>query len=183
MALRTRQLTRTPALLALRRRRAAVLLLVGCSAVGCKQKSSDQTAAPVVSADRLRPNEAMLSKVSAFGIPVPKDLRVEGKFKTAVYLGGKANPGDLIDYFRSHVVADHLEIAGTATIFPRVYVKGDTSKRLYRIEITAVSLQYSKVVITDITPTRIDPALTQEQVLEQVGLNADGTLRDRLKLK
>jgi hypothetical protein len=159
------------------------LLFACCSALACKKAPSPDAPAVVISVDRLRPNEAALSKVSAFGIPVPRDLKVEGRFARVIYLGGPANPGDLIDYFRSHVVTDHLEIAGTSTIFPRVTVKGDEAKRPYRIEITGITEHYTKVVITDIMPTQINPALTQEQVLEQVGLNADGTLRDRLKLK
>jgi hypothetical protein len=39
------------------------------------------------------------------------------------------------------------------------------------------------VTIRDITPPPLTPGLTEEQRWEQVGLNPDGTLKDRLQLK
>lgn len=119
----------------------------------------------------------------AFGIPVPQGLRVTGRYLKSVYMTGKAGAGDLTEYFRTHVLTDHLEIAGRQTIFPRVYVKGDALKRIYRIEIASLGPRYSKVTIRDITPPPLTPGLSEEQRWEQVGMNPDGTLKDRLQLK
>lgn len=152
--------------------------------LGCKRDSAPagNSAQGGSTGDRLQANEDPASKASAFGIPVPKGLRILSRFTRAVHLGGRAKPEDLVDYFRSHVLVDHLEVTGTQTIFPRVYRKGDPQKRLYKIEISRAN-DYTSVVIEDVTPRPPTPGLTEAQRWERAGLNPDGTPKDLNKLK
>jgi hypothetical protein len=125
----------------------------------------------------------LLGTEKAFGIPVPRELKVKARFSQAVHLAGRARAADLTEYFRGYVLVDHLELSGTETIFPLVRVKGSPDSRLFRIRISEVSDKNSEVVIEDVTPPPTTPGLSETQRWEQVGMNPDGTLKDRLQLK
>jgi hypothetical protein len=131
----------------------------------------------------LRPDETAARTETAFGIAVPPSLRVQSRFAKSVYLAGNARAADLTEYFRGHVHVDHLEVSGTETIFPRVRIKGAQDGRSYRIQISAATAERSTVIIEDITPPPTERGLTEAQRYERVGLNPDGTLKDRLQLK
>jgi hypothetical protein len=149
---------------------------------GCKSK--DPPAAPAAATpDRLESNEPVLGTEKAFGIPVPRELKVKARFSQAVHLAGPARAADLTEYFRGYVLVDHLELSGTETIFPLVRVKGSKDQRLFRIRISEVSKKRSEVVIEDVTPPPTTPGLSEAERWEQVGMNPDGTLKNRLQLK
>jgi hypothetical protein len=157
----------------------ASLLLVSPS---CKSK--DPPAAPAAATpDRLKSNEPVLGTEKAFGIPVPRELKVRARFGESVHLEGPASAASLTEYFRGYVLVDHLELSGTETIFPRVRIKGSTDSRLFRIRISEISKKRSEVVIEDVTPAPTTPGLNEAQRWEQVGMNPDGTLKNRLQLK
>jgi hypothetical protein len=159
---------------------AAALLVASLATIGCKRKAEPtETAVP---ADRLTPQEQLPNEVRAFGIPMPRSLKLVQRFTDSVYLTGAGKVDELADYFRQYVDAGQVEIAGKRHIFPRATIKGDTSKRVYRIEITTVTPTRSTVKILDVTPPPFDPKLTEAQRWEQVGLNPDGTIKDRLKV-
>lgn len=158
------------------------LILVFFCLPGCKSKEN-QPAAAAVTPDRLKPNEPPLSTEKAFGIPLPRELKVKARFNKSVHLAGKARAEDLTEHFRGYVLVDHLEMSGTETIFPLVRVKGSADQRLFRIAISALATDRSEVVIEDVTPPPIAPGLTEAQRWEQVGMNPDGTLKNRLQLK
>jgi hypothetical protein len=151
------------------------------SLTGCKENQQQQ--APATTPDGLKPNEPVLGTEKAFGIPVPRDLHVKARFSKAVHLAGHAKAADLTEYFRGYVLVDHLELSGTETIFPLVRIKGANDKRVFRITISEIGKNDSEVVIEDVTPPPIAPGLTEEQRWEQVGMNPDGTLKNRLQLK
>lgn len=159
------------------------LILVSLGLPGCKSKENQPAAAAAVTPDRLKPNEPRLSTEKAFGIPLPRELKVKARFSKSIHLAGKARAEDLTEYFRGYVLVDHLEMSGTETIFPLVRVKGSRDQRLFRIAISAPAADRSEVVIEDVTPPPTAPGLTEAQRWEQVGMNPDGTLKNRLQLK
>lgn len=125
----------------------------------------------------------MLGTEKAFGIPVPRELHVKARFSKSVHLAGRAKAADLTEYFRGYVLVDHLELSGTETIFPLVRIKGANDKRVFRITISEIGKTDSEVIIEDVTPPPPTPGLTEDQRWEQVGMNPDGTLKNRLQLK
>jgi hypothetical protein len=65
-------------------------------------------------------------------------------------------------------------------VFPRVFVKGDKQKRIYRIEIHRAR-NLTTVNLRDITPPKVPQGLTEEERWERAGRNPDGSLKDPLK--
>jgi hypothetical protein len=160
-------------------------LLVSASCValaGCKSQQ-DSSAKSEVTPDRLKPDEPLVNTVEAFGIPMPRELKVQSRFPESVHLAGRAKVSDLTEYFREYVVVDHLEMSDSQTVFPHAHLKGKQDGRSYRITLTDQGSGRSQVIVEDVTPPPVTPGLTEAQRWEQVGMNPDGTLKDRLHLK
>jgi len=157
-----------------------LLLSVGCEASdsGPKLQFRPVSTAP----DRLQAGELLPNKQQIFGIEVPRGLRVASRFTDVVQLTGHLKPETVANYFRQHVLAQHVEIGPNRTVFPRVYVKNDPKKRIYRIEIVA-HRNLTTVNMRDITPPPVTQGLTNEERWERAGRNPDGTLKNRLQVQ
>ncbi len=159
---------------------AVALLIAGCkSDDGPKLKLRPQSSA---SPDRLSDDEVLPGREEIFGIEVPRGMRVSSRFADFAMLTGHARPEAVANYFREHVLARHVEVGANQTVFPRVYVKGDESKRIYRIEI-AHSRNRTTVSMRDITPPPETHGLSEQERWDKAGRNPDGTQKDRLKAR
>jgi hypothetical protein len=128
----------------------------------------------------LQAGETLPGREQVFGIEVPRGMRVASRFNDVVQLSGHAAPEAVANHFRDHVLAQHVEVGANQTVFPRVFIKGDQSKRLYRIEI-AHAQNRTTVNMRDITPPPVTEGLTEAERWERAGRNPDGTVKDPLK--
>jgi hypothetical protein len=135
---------------------------------------------PTATLDRLQGDEVLPGREMIFGIEVPRGLRIAARFADSAQLTGQGEPEAVANHFRGHVLAEHVEIGANRTIFPRVYVKGDKKKRIYRIEIHR-SRNLTTVNIRDITPPPVPQGLSEKERWERAGRSPDGSLKDPLK--
>jgi hypothetical protein len=161
-------------------------LLSACAAcwtgVACKQAAPDAAppAASSVVSDRLAPGEVLPGRGEAFGMEVPKGMQISSKFGTVIHLTGNRSVQELVDHFRERVVVSSIELTSERATFARAYVRTDTSKRLYSIDIARAGKR-TTVKLSDITPTPAAHGLSEAERLERAGFNTDGSLKDRLK--
>jgi hypothetical protein len=139
-------------------------------------------AAPSSSAapDRLTKQEALPGRERAFGIEVPSGMRVSSRFDDVIHLTGARSVRDLVSYFSKHVSVANVELLPDGALFARARVNGDTSPRLYRIDI-AQRGPISHVKLSNVTPPPVVQGLNDAERWQRAGLNADGSLKDRLK--
>ena len=169
--------------------RAAAIVFVACA--GCRRatpqddgtKSSGPSSAPagdLAPADHLAPGELLEGADNAFGLILPRRLRVEGAFAQVVYASGPLAVQPLVRYFRARLQDGSLREGETAASFEHVHVPGKPERELaIRIAATA---QTARVEIRDATPPEA-PALPDDRARwKRVGLTPEGRLLDRTHL-
>ena len=158
------------------------MIMLCLLASGCTQsKPAPPIRSDLRGQDRLKPNEPLPGRVMAFGIEMPRELNLTLRERTQVQLEGHVSAQSVASHIRKHVVAEHVELGENTIVFPRVYLKGDKSKRVYRIDISSRGNR-TRVKMADLTRPKAKPDLTPEERWEQAGRNPDGTLKDRLSL-
>lgn len=161
----------------------SALIAVAC-AWGCTRHAADEQApapAPASAApDRLSGQEALPGRELVFGIEVPSSMRVSSRFDDVVHLTGSRTVRDLVTYFSKHVSVANVELLPEGAVFARARVNDDARQRVYRIDISQRG-PISHVKISDVTAPPTIQGLSEAQRWERAGLNADGTLKDRLK--
>jgi hypothetical protein len=131
--------------------------------------------------DRLLPDEALPGVERVFGLEVPQGLSISAQFSDVAQLTGIVPAEAVVKKLRDQVIVEHLELGTERTVFPRVFVKNDPRKRLFRIEVSS-QRNRTDVRIRDITPPPVTQGLNESQRWEQAGRNSDGSLKDRLKV-
>jgi hypothetical protein len=172
---------------------ASIALLYGCkrhadSGVLAAAESAAPAAssAPLPPVAHLGPNELPPGTASAFGLVLPRGMKLFANFDKQAEAIGPLRPEEVANYVRDHVSSSRIELGAVGTVFPAVHVKGGDSTKTLRIEVVPLG-GHTKVIVKDITPpamrVEIDPNETDEMRWQKAGYNKDGTLRDRLKLK
>ena len=164
---------------------AVVLGITTLAAVcgGCRARSSHQAAAASASTtpkpvDRLAPGELAPGDAEAFGLVLPKGMKVKARFPGKVHARGKLRPEDVANYIRGRVIVRYVELGAAATIFPRVTIKQGAKDRLYTIEVAGTGGS-TQLTITDTTPPPKPPVkLSEAQLLERAGLTPGGKVKN-----
>jgi hypothetical protein len=173
------------------RRIAALALALAAAAVaGCKGDvrgapapapqvtATSSAAAPV---DQLLPGELAPGEEKAFGLPIPRRMRIEARFPDAVFAAGELSPNDVAAYVRPRVIAEGVEKGTAKTVFTRATVK-DAPERVLRIEIVARAGS-TALVVRDVTRPPAKDGLSEEQRWKELGLTPQGEPLDRTKLE
>lgn len=153
----------------------ATLLALPLVACGSKRGESVGQPAPsrTTPVDHLRPGEIAQGKELAFGLPLPRDIRVSARFPDAVFASGRVGFEALSNYVRERVDAESIDTGPTKTVFVQAAPKADPSRRL-RIE---VSLQRGMTELTIRDTSRKPPSdagLSQAERWHQAGVAPDG---------
>lgn len=127
--------------------------------------------------DRLPPGELMEGTEEAFGLPLPKKMRIDAAFRDSVHAIGSVDPGVLSNYVRQRVLVSHVEMADKRFVFPAVRIRGGDKDKIYRIEVQDRGHQ-SKLVVRDITPAPKVEGLTEAERWERAGMTPNGRLID-----
>lgn len=160
----------------------ACLLVFGLGA--CDRKQAEEESSPTTSAaakpktpDRLAPGELEEGKQDLYGLKLPAQMKLEGKFAKSGRASGRVRPEDLSDYVRERVDVAHVEIAAERTVFPKARIKAGDENRVYRIEVIPRG-KGSRLVVRDITKPPAPKGLSQAEMRRRAGLTPDGKQLD-----
>jgi hypothetical protein len=130
--------------------------------------------------DRLRPGELAPGSQEAFGLLLPRGMRVEQRFEKAVYAEGNLQAGAVANFLRERVKAGRIELAANKTVFSQVRLPG--ANRDYQIEVIG-GRRLCRVVVRDVTPEPAAAGLSEEERWKRAGLSPEGGVLDPDALK
>jgi hypothetical protein len=175
-------------------RRAAPLLailaagLLAAGAAGCRRKEAPPAPPPPASprasaapVDHALPGELAEGAEKAFGFPIPRRLRLAGRFDDAVFATGDVAPDLVANYVRQRVTAEHVETGPAATVFSRTTLKTDPSHVL-RIDVT-VRDGDTLLIVRDETRPPVREGLSEDERWKELGLSPGGAPRDPTHLQ
>jgi hypothetical protein len=136
---------------------------------------------PQLPVDTTLPGELAAGKDQAFGVPLPRVLRVTGSFAGMVMASGSAEPDQVANFFRSRVKAEKIETGPTKTVFTNVSVKSQPGVVIV-IEV-AGRAGLTSVTVRSVAIPRTDDSSTPEERMHKIGLNPDGSLADPTHLR
>lgn len=151
-------------------------------AFGCRNTDSTQSSKAVASAsaapkpiDRLAPGELEASEANLFGLPVPRGMTVQGKFREFAIATGPLPPQALVQFVRNQVEVERVELGSARTLFPVARIKKAPSDRTFRIEVVSDG-PATRLLVRDITPQaplKIE-GLNAEALWRRAGYTRDG---------
>lgn len=155
-------------------RGALPLLIAGCQQPpAARELSPTAPSASSVPLDRLAPGELELGRETAFGLPLPKLLKVERRFDDAVHASGPVAAEELANFIRERVAVAGVEIGAAKTVFPRATVKGGDGKIL-AIEVVHGPGGRSQLSVRDVSPPARPPGASAAELWRRAGLTEDG---------
>jgi hypothetical protein len=166
-----------------------VALSLSCIVVSCSScKGNSSKAAPDAAAsaasrpvDELVPGELAEGEQRAFGLPIPRRMRVSATFPDAVFAVGALRAEDVSNYVRERVVAQRVETGPSKTVFTKAKLKAEP-ERTMRIEVVLKD-GATELVVRDETPPPVEPGLSPEERMRKKGLLPDGTPIDKTRLE
>jgi hypothetical protein len=129
------------------------------------------------SPDRLNADERLPEAETAFGLPIPKGMRLTRYFDDSAYFSGELDMRDALEQIRGQLLTSNVELMSRRAVFSRAYIKGDAARRLFRIEISATP-QGSQVYVKNITPPAATAGLSESEAWKRAGRKPDGSLLD-----
>jgi hypothetical protein len=162
-------------------RGSALLALVLLCAGGCrKHRSIDDpppTPPPRPPVDTTLPGELAEGKEQAFGVPLPRVMRVTGRFTDLIIASGPAAPEQVANFYRSRVKADKIETGPIKTVFSNVSVKSQPDAAIV-IEVSGGRGGVTTVMVRSVAVPKPDDSSSPDERMRRLGLNPDGTLAD-----
>ncbi len=166
-------------------RRFVALIALAFLLPACREDDKPPAPAPKPSAhppvDKLAPGELRESDVDAFGLEVPKGLDPLFRGPRRVEAQGRIPAERVANYVRKRTKAQSVELGAARTVFDQARVLGVDNPKLLRIEVITVR-QFTRLVVKDLTPPRVDPDLTPEERWKRHGFDKDGKLIDPDKM-
>jgi hypothetical protein len=158
-------------------------------ALGCRANTNEApppptpSAAPVPRApvDQALPGELAEGTEQAFGLPIPRRMRVSARFPDAVFAVGELPAERVANYVRARVLPGSIETGPAKTVFARATVKS-APQRTVRIEVVARA-HLAELVVRDETRPPTEQGLSVEERWRRNGLSPDGKLLDPTHLE
>jgi hypothetical protein len=135
------------------------------------------SAAPV---DRLRPGELAPGNQEAFGILLPRGVKVDQRFEKVVYASGELDNSAVANFLRERITAGRIELGTNRTLFSGVHL-GDANRE-YWVEVLGGPGR-CRVVVRDVTPEPVPAGLSEEELWKRAGFSPDGRPLDPNNLK
>lgn len=161
---------------------AGLMAMAACHRSAARERQSTASAAPsampapATPVDHLAPGELVEGGQQAFGLPLPRDLRVEEAFADVVYARGRVPVHALVQYFRERLQEGGVREGERTASFDHVKVRGKPGLEL-GIHIMAEP-GGTRVEIRDTTPPPAPDLPDPASRWKQVGLTPDGRLAD-----
>lgn len=131
--------------------------------------------------DQALPGELAEGVEQAFGLPIPRRMKVSARFSDAVFAIGEIPAERVANYVRTRVLAGHVETGPGKTIFAQATVKSAPQRRV-RIEVVSRA-HLSELVVRDETRPPKEPGLSVEERWRRHGLTPDGKVIDPTRLE
>jgi hypothetical protein len=116
---------------------AVVAALALATTSGCRRRPPPEarevavtSATPARPADHALPDEIAEGKDLAFGLPIPRQMRVIGHFDDVVFATGDVRPELVANYVRQRVIAEHVETGPAKTVFTGVTLRAHPERTL-----------------------------------------------------
>jgi hypothetical protein len=138
--------------------------------------SSTPAASVAPPTDHLAPGELIEGSEQAFGVVLPRDLRVKGRFVDAVYTTGRPSVHALTQYFRARLEDGSLREGVQAATFEHVRVRGKPGLELF-VHVAAAR-DGTNVEIRNATPQPASPLMDEPARWKEVGLTPHGRIAD-----
>lgn len=158
------------------------LALVACRG-GDERRAPPEPVASAAPAppDQLRPGELAEGNVDAFGLKLPRLLRVDATFPDATFASGDVLAEDLVGYVRERVVAGNVTKEATKTVFDGATPKAAPSRVLHVEVVTRPGK--TELIVRDTTKPPAKEGLTEEERWREHGLTPQGQPLDPTKLE
>ena len=169
---------------------AVVAALALATASGCRRRPPPEarevgpTAAVSASArpaDHALPEEIAEGKDRAFGLPIPRQMRVIGTFDDVVFATGDVAPELVANYVRQRVVAAHVETGPAKTVFTGVTLRTDPARTL-RVDVISRNGD-TDLTVRDETRPPAREGLTEAERWKAQGLTPTGAPLDPTHLE
>jgi hypothetical protein len=167
---------------------AALSLVSALSALGCRARRGPEdehvqpptppppsVAAPVP-VDRALPGELAEGTDLAFGLPLPRVMKIRGSFDDVLFAWGPVPSDQVANYVRQRVTADKVETGAAKTLFSRAIVKARPG-RLIAVEVLAHGGD-TELQVRDVTPKPTKEGQDAEERWRELGFKPDGTPLD-----
>ncbi|MCC6556599.1 MAG: hypothetical protein IT372_26870 [Polyangiaceae bacterium] len=166
----------------------ATIALLACAEGACRRKTEDPPPPPAPSAtaprppvDAVLPGELAEGSELAFGLPIPRRMRVRARFPDEVSAAGDVPPERLSNYVRERVLSPSVETGPAKTVFAKATVK-KAPERTLRIEVVAHP-GATELIVRDLTPPPAVHGLSEEERWRRKGLKPDGSPLDPTRLE
>ncbi len=146
----------------------------------CKRKTDENAKPRVAPPDHLLPGEIVEGTERAFGLPLPREVRVASRFAKSIHVTSRVTPEELANFVRARVKEGNIAPGTSSTRFENVVPRDDSKKRL-TIDVRPLRTgggSRSEMVILDATPPPFDPSLTEDERWKKAGLTPSGQLLD-----
>ncbi|PIE06335.1 MAG: hypothetical protein CSA75_00085 [Sorangium cellulosum] len=163
------------------------LLMLMILTLGCREQRAEPVAGapsastPASPVDRLAPGELSEGELEAFGLKLPRVMRIRLRTANKVEAEGHVASELVANYVRKRTKAQSVELGAARTVLGQVYVLGDETKRPLRIEVVTLGGK-TRLVVKDLSPPKTDPLLTPEERWKRHGFDKDGKLLDPSKM-
>jgi hypothetical protein len=147
----------------------------------CQSKSvpiSERAAPEEVAPDRLPPQERQIEAATAFGLSLPKGMRLTGQAQNSAYFLGPLNLTTVVEHLKPHLEAQRIESNPGHTAFEQARLVNDSSGRILRVDISAEGLG-TLVCVKDVTPPPAPRGVSEAEMWRRAGRNPDGTPIDQ----
>jgi hypothetical protein len=155
---------------------------------GCKRRPPPvpQEAPPVASAsarpaDHALPDEIAEGTEKAFGLAIPRQMRVVGRFDDVVFASGDVTPELVANYVRKRVIASHVETGPAKTVFTGVTLRVEPTRTL-RVDVISRNGN-TDLTVRDETRPPAREGLTEAERWKELGLSPGGTPLDPTRLE
>ncbi len=162
-----------------------VVLVATALVASCKRSPPRNEVAPPPPVDHLAPDEVVEGNERAFGLPLPRDSKVEARFAASVHVTSVLAPEKLANFVRARVKGGAITAGGAATKMDDVTAVADPA-RVLSIEVRETRghpLAKSEMIVRDTTPPPFDPTLSEEERWKRAGLTPSGKVLDPSRLE
>ena len=163
----------------------AALLFVALAASPACKRDSEVTVVtlPTASAsqppiDHLAPGELLEGDAKAFGLVLPRGVRVDHAFADVVYASGTVSPDALSNYVRARVRDGKVTAGAASTVFERVRVPAVPDHELDIRVRPAEGTLGAKIEVRDVTPTKSPPMPDEAARWNAAGVKPNGEILD-----
>jgi hypothetical protein len=169
---------------------AAVVAALALTTSACRRRPPPEpleaaptvaTPAPARPADHALPDEIAEGKEKAFGLPIPRQMRVIGRFDDVVFVTGDVAPELVANYVRQRVIASNVETGPAKTVFTGVTLRNDPAHTL-RVDVISRNGD-TDLTVRDETRPPAREGLSEADRWKALGLTPQGTPLDPTHLE